>query len=154
MARMRPLYGFLLVPVLVVGIFLAAGGFRFGEFTRVGPDPDGQVRVAAADLGPNEVHFYRFLNRGSQEVKFFVGKDAGGTLQVGFDASESHAKVGRGFRHQGEWMIDGKCETASRLAEVNQGGGGCRPVPLAHRLEGQTVVIAESDILKGWRLFN
>jgi uncharacterized membrane protein len=154
MVRMRPLYGFLLVPALVVLVFLAAGGFRLGTHTRVSPDPDGFVRVSGSELKPNEVHFYRFLNRGNQEVKFFVGKDSGGSFQVGFDASESHAKVGRGFQHQGEWMIDAKCETASRLAEVNQGGGGCRPVPLAHRLDGQTVVIAEGEILKGWRLFN
>jgi uncharacterized membrane protein len=112
------------------------------------------VHIDVADLPRSEVRFYRFLNRGNQEVKFLVGRDETGTVQVGFDASETHARVGRGFRHDGDWVVDAKCDTASRLSEVNQGGGGCRPVPLEHHLEGQQLVLRESDILKGWRLFN
>ena len=63
-------------------------------------------------------------------------------------------EVGRGFRHEGEWLVDNKCDTASRLSQVNEGGGGCRPVPLRHRLDGSQLVLAESDILQGWRLFS
>ena len=28
------------------------------------------------------------------------------------------------------------------------------PAPLRHRLDGQTLVLAESDVLTGWRYFN
>ena len=100
------------------------------------------------------MRFYRFLNRSNQEVRFLVGRDGQGEVQVGFDASDTHARVGRGFRHEGEWLVDNKCDTASRLAQVNRGGGGCRPVPLRHRLEGEQLVLSEADILQGWRLFS
>ena len=73
---------------------------------------------------------------------------------MGFDASESHSVVGRGFRAEGGWVIDNKCDTAVRLEEINQGGGGCRPVPLEFQQEGDRVILREQDILRGWRLFN
>jgi uncharacterized membrane protein len=154
MTRFKPIHGLLLVPLFVVGLFLLAGGLGSSQHERVSPDRNGEVHIDVADLPRSEVRFYRFLNRGNQEVKFLVGRDETGTVQVGFDASETHARVGRGFRHDGDWVVDAKCDTASRLSEVNQGGGGCRPVPLEHHLEGQQLVLRESDILKGWRLFN
>ena len=154
MTRFKPIHGLLLVPLFVVGVFLLAGGFGLSRHDRVSPDREGEVRIPVSDLEPSEVRFYRFLNRGNQEVKFLVGRDHTGTIQVGFDASETHARVGRGFRHEGDWLVDNKCDTASRLENVNQGGGGCRPVPLEHHLEGQELVLREADILKGWRLFN
>lgn len=152
--RFKPIHGILLVPVFVVGIFLLAGGFGLSRHERVTPDAEGVVRIDVSDLDSGQVRFYRFLNRGNQEVKFLVGRDRHGVLQVGFDASETHARVGRGFRAEGDWVIDNKCDTASRLEEVNQGGGGCRPVPLEHRVAGDQLLLQESDILRGWRLFN
>jgi len=154
MKRFKPIHGILIVPVFVAVFFLLTGGLAARKYERVSPGPDGLVRIDVGDLGKEQIRFYRFLNSGNQEVKFLVARDQHGEVQVGFDASETHAKVGRGFSLQGDWIIDNKCETASRLEEINAGGGGCRPVPLAHRLEGEQVVLAQDDILKGWRLFN
>jgi uncharacterized membrane protein len=155
--RFRPIHGIFLV-LLFIGAVLAAdfvleGRMGQARFHRVGPGPDGTVRIPVGDLAPLEVRFYRFLNPGNQEVRFLVGRDTEGVLQVGFDASETHANLGRGFRHEGEWIVDNKCDTAVRLASVNRGQGGCRPVPIAHRLEGDTLVLTENELLKGWRLF-
>jgi uncharacterized membrane protein len=157
MRRFKPAHGILIV-VLVLGAIWAAevaleGRLNPKGFEQVSPGRDGQVKIDLTGLKPLDVRFYRFLNTSNQEVRFLVGRDARGEVQVGFDASETHAKVGRGFRHEGEWLVDNKCDTASRLAQVNQGGGGCRPVPLHHRLDGNQLVLAESDILQGWRLF-
>lgn len=157
MRRIRPIHGIFVV-LLFIGAVLAAdfvldGRMGQARFRQVSPDRSGVVRVSVADLQPRQLRFYRFLNSGNQEVHFLVGRDPEGVVQVGFDASETHAKLGRGFRLEGEWIVDQKCETAVRLSSVNRGGGGCRPVPIPHRLEGETLVLLESDILKGWRLF-
>jgi uncharacterized membrane protein len=157
MRRFKPVHGVFVV-LIFVGAILAAelvldGRLGGARYERVSPAADGLVRIGLADLQPQQVRFYRFLNAGNQEVKFFVGRDPEGQVQVGFDSSENHAATGRGFNHEGEWMVDNKCGTAVRLAEVNQGGGGCRPVPLTHRIQGDELVLAEDDILQGWRLF-
>jgi uncharacterized membrane protein len=146
------------VVLLVMGLVLLAdwaleGGFERSDYRRVSPDPQGLVRLDVADLRPLQVRFYRFLNSGNQEVKFFVGRDGDGVLQVAFDAAESDYKRKRGFRQDGEWLVNNKCDTALRLAEVNAGAGGCRPVPLPHRLAGNELVLTESEILQGWRYF-
>jgi len=156
MSRFKPIHGFFVV-LLFVGAVLVAdmaldGRFGGSAFERVRPAA-GQVKIGIADLKPQEVKFYRFLNSGNQEVRFFVGRDATGAVQVAFDANETCAKLKRGYRHQGEWVICKKCEKAFRLAEVNAGGGGCKPIPLEHRVQGDQLLIAESDVLKGWGLF-
>ena len=88
-----------------------------------------------------------------QEVRFFVGRDAAGVLQVAFDAAENDFKRKLGFRQEGDWLVNNKCDTALRIEEVNSGTSGCRPAPLAHRVEGDSLVLREADVLTGWRFF-
>ncbi|MGH9360682.1 MAG: Fe-S-containing protein [Thermoanaerobaculia bacterium] len=157
MRRFKPMHGLFLV-LLFMGAVLAAdfvlqGRIGQARFAQVMPDRSGTVRISVADLPRSEMRFYRFLNTGNQEVRFLVGRDPEGVVQVGFDASETHANLGRGFRQEGEWIVDNKCDTTVRLSTINRGGGGCRPIPIAHRLEGQTLVLTENELLKGWRLF-
>ena len=154
MKRFKPIHGILFVPIFVAAVVYASQNHSGPSFQRVSPDRNGLVQIDVSDLAKEQVRYYRFLNRGNQEVKFLIGRDDLGTIQVGFDASETHAKLGRGFKSDGDWIIDNKCGTASRLEEINDGGGGCRPVPLKHRVVGQQVVLKEDDILQGWRLFN
>jgi len=155
MRKFRPAHGIALVVLLLVAFLgLEALLGRHGrQFQRVSPDPSGQVVIPVGDLSPLEVRFFRFLNSGNQEVKFFVGRDASGRIQAAFDASESDFKRRRGFRAEGAWVVNNKCDTATRLEEVNDGRGGCAPVPLKHRVDGDRLVLAESDILEGWRYF-
>lgn len=158
MRRFKPLHGILIV-LAVLGVVWGAQAalesrLNPSGFIQVSPDRQGVLKIDLADLKPREVRFYRFLNSGNQEVLFLVGRDREGVVQVGFDASETHGKLGRGFRHEGDWLVDNKCDTASHLESVNTGTGGCRPVPLKHRIEGNELVLAENDILQGWRLFS
>jgi uncharacterized membrane protein len=139
---------------VVVAQMAFEGELRGGShYELVTPKPDGSMSLDLAGLKPNEVRFFRFLNRGNQEVRFFVAKDAQGVVQVAFDASETCAKTKRGFHHQGEWVVCNKCDKSFRLSGINAGGGGCNPVPLVHTVEGNQLRLAENDVLQGWRLF-
>ena len=155
--RFRPVHGIVAVLLFVVVGLIAqlalAGRLGKSGFTRVSPGPDHVVSIDVGGLAPLEVKFFRFLNSGNQEAKFFVGRDGGGTIQVAFDANEVCFKTKRGYKVQGEWLVCRKCDKAFRLSGVNQGKGGCEPVQLAHRLEGDRLLIAEQDILAGWRYF-
>ncbi|HEX9944620.1 MAG TPA: Fe-S-containing protein [Thermoanaerobaculia bacterium] len=157
MRRFKPVHGILIV-LLFLGLIWGAevaleGRLNPKGFERVSPGRDGQVRISLADLKPQDVRFYRFLNAGNQEVRFFVGRDGAGHVQVAFDANEECAKMKRGFRHEGEWMVCNKCDKSFRLSEVNSGGQGCQPIPVRFREEGDQLVLAEADVLQGWRLF-
>ncbi len=154
--RFRPVYGLLLVPlffgaVLLADLILAGGPGQ--DFIRVSPDRQGVVRIGVDDLGSGDFRFYRFLNPGNQEVRFFVARDRNGMLQVAFDANEICYKLKRGYAPGGDWVTCRKCDKSFRVQEVNDGGGGCKPIPLAFTESGREIVLAESDILTGWRYF-
>lgn len=156
MRRLRPVYGLSLVllfggAVLVADYSLERGFER--DFLRVRPDARREVHIDVADLGKDQVRHYTFLNEGNQEVRFFVGRDGEGTVQVAFDASEVCFKKARGFRAQDGWMVCGSCDKAFRLTTVNGGGSGCEPIPVVHRLAGSELILTEGDLLTGWRLF-
>jgi uncharacterized membrane protein len=158
MRRFKPIHGLLIVLVVLGAIWGAEvaleGRLNSSGFQRVAPSREGQVRIDVAGLKPQEVRFFQFLNSGNQEVHFFVGRDKAGQLQVAFDASETCAKYKRGFRHEGEWIVCNKCDKAFRLTEINSGTEGCPPIPVHHQTAGSELVIAEADILRGWRLFH
>jgi len=157
MSRFRPVHGLVIVAAVCLLVLLANAGIQGAlggsDFERVRPGDDGMVRIGVDGLAPGQVRFYRFLNPGNQEVRFFVGRDTGGTVQVAFDANEICFKRKRGYDHQDGWLVCRVCEKAFRLSEINDGGGGCKPIPVAHRVDGDQLVLAESDILRGWRYF-
>ncbi|MCP3960224.1 MAG: DUF2318 domain-containing protein [bacterium] len=157
MKRVTPVHALIVVAAFMAVILfanqLASGAFGGHRFERVRPGDDGMVRIAIGDLERLQVRFYRFLNSGNQEVRFLVGRDEEGVIQVGFDAGRSHQKVGRGFSYQDGWIVDNKCETTTRLSTLNDGGRGCRPIPLKHSVAGDELIITESDVLEGWRYF-
>ena len=155
MRRFRPVHGLLVVVALIAAVLAVERWLspHRARYERVAPDARGEVVVALAGLAPRDVRFYRFLNAGNQEVRFFVGRDEGGALQVAFDASENDFKLKRGFRSEGGWIVNNKCETAVRLAEVNARPSGCAPVPLPFRADAERLLLRESDILVGWRYF-
>jgi uncharacterized membrane protein len=152
--KFRPLHGVVLIALVLGGglaVERAAGGRQ--RFERVGPDAQGRVEVDLAGFGRDEVRFYRFLNAGNQEVRFLVGKDTAGRIQVAFDASENDFKMNRGFRAGDGWVINNKCDSSFRLTEINAQPSGCAPVPLKFIRDGDRLVLAEADILGGWRFF-
>jgi uncharacterized membrane protein len=153
MRSFRPVYGIALVMVLVAA---SALGYylKKSDFQRVSPGPDGEVHIGVGDLEAGRVRFYHFINSGNQEVRFFVGRDEQGTVQVAFDANEICFKRDRGFELKDDWLVCRVCDKSFRLSEVNDGRGGCAPVPLHHKLEGDELVLTERDILAGWRYFH
>ena len=155
MKRFRPIHGVLIVTGLMAAVLGAErllSGHRT-SYERVGPDARGEVVLEVGDLRPLQIRFFRFLNAGNQEVKFFVARDENGALQVAFDASDNDFKLRRGFRLDGAWIVNNKCSTSFHVSEINSQPSGCAPVPLRFRAAGDRVVLAESDILEGWRYF-
>lgn len=158
MMTLRPIHAVFLVLLLGSSILVAdyalEGGFSRSGYERVKPDQAGQVVLGIGDLKPGQIKFYHFLNSGNQEVRFFVGRDANEAIHVAFDANEVCYKLKRGYRPEGDWVVCNKCDKSFRLAEVNAGGGGCKPVPVVHRVQGDQLILQEGDILSGWRYFH
>ncbi len=155
--KFRPIHGILLV-VAFMAVALAAehfvtGGHNRESYAEVRPDTNGEVRISVSNLKPSEVRFFHFLNPANQEIHFFIGRDERGELVGAYDANEICYKKKRGYRAEGEWVTCNFCDKSFRLAEVNAGGGGCKPVPMPVRETNGEVVLEEATILQGWRYF-
>lgn len=155
--RVRPIHAIFVVAFFIGAVLVADWALdlrtRRASTERVTPQ-DGVVEVDVAAIAPGQVRFYEFLNPGNQEVRFLVARDRAGAVQVAFDAAENDFKRKLGFRQEGDWLVNNKCETSLRLEEINAGTSGCRPAPLKHQLVGQKLVLQESDVLTGWRYFH
>ncbi|HXT22094.1 MAG TPA: hypothetical protein VN923_15180, partial [Thermoanaerobaculia bacterium] len=95
MARIRPIHAIFAVAFFMGAVLVAEWAIdkstRRAETERVTPQ-DGLVKVDVSGIAPGQVRFYDFLNPGNQEVRFLVGRDRSGTLQVAFDAAENDFK--------------------------------------------------------------
>ncbi len=123
MFKFKPIHGIAVVAAVVLGGVVLSSGGAADPHQRVTAGKDGAVRIGIADLHPEQVRFYRYLNPANQEVDFFVGRDGEGTVQAAFDASENHHKLRRGFRFENGWIVDNKCGSTLRLSAVNAGEG-------------------------------
>ncbi len=154
---MKPIHAFALVLVFAAGVlaadFALEGGFSYGSYEQVSPQPDGSLRIDISDLETEQVRFFRFLNTGNQEIKFFIGRDIESQIQVGFDANEQCYKLKRGYSAADGWLTCRKCDKSFELTSINAGGGGCKPVPLQHQVVGNEVLLSEGQVLAGWRYF-
>ena len=157
MSKMRPVHAAVIVLLFGAAVLVAdyalEGGFGQAGYQRVSPDPSGRVILDIAGMSAGTAKFYRFLNAGNQEVKFFVAREPSGVIHVAFDANAICYKTKRGYAHQGGWVVCNKCDKSFEVAEINAGGGGCKPVPLAHTVADSQLILEESDILTGWRYF-
>jgi hypothetical protein len=113
---------------------------------------NGAVRLPAATLDDGLAHFFTLMVQG-RPVEFFVLKDASGTIRAALNACEVCYPAKRGYHQEGNEMI---CNNCGRRFPINQIGlvhGGCNPAPLSPSVEGGTVVIQESELVDGLRLF-
>lgn len=124
----------------VVGLLAAA----FATRSRIpGAEPataltpeSGRVQVDAATFTDGRMHFYE-VETGVGRARFFVLQSASG-LHTSLDACEICGPIG--YFLEGSAVICRNCTSPIALGSLER-GGGCNPVPLAHRLEGGRLTI-------------
>jgi high-affinity iron transporter len=131
--------------LLVVGFLTTAfvTGARVPE--RVPATPvavaEGAVAIDAASLRDGHLHFYETtLPEGA--ARFFV-IDVDGDLRTCFDACEICGDQGY-FEQKGS-VICRNCTAPLAIKTIGR-SGGCNPIPVKNRMEGNRLVIAASDL--------
>lgn len=136
--------------VLIFGAI--AGWFLFGQGIGDGiaavKAENGIVSLKVADVDDGKAHYFK-LATAKGDIKFFVVKSVDGVMRAAFDACDVCYRELKGYRQQGDFMVCNNCEQQFRTDLVNEVKGGCNPAPLARRIEGGQLAIAQADILKG-----
>jgi uncharacterized membrane protein len=120
-------------------------------FTTVSAE-GGVVKLPVDGIRGSEAHYYVFT-AGGKEVKFFALRAADGTIRVALDACQACYRAKLGYHQQGDTMVCNNCGLSFRSLDIGIIHGGCNPVPLQNRTEGNLVVVQAKDLVDGAKFF-
>ena len=145
-----------LLGITIVGIL--GLGFVYGQqpetlpaATPVPVDADG-VRLPAAPLADGRLHRY-VADLGGRSVRFFAVAtgESSGRIATAFDACEICGT--QGYVAAGSEIVCRHCGSAIYAPTIGQ-TGGCNPIALPSRVEGDALRIARADLERGAPLFD
>jgi uncharacterized membrane protein len=110
---------------------------------------NGTAVIPVSQVADGDLHRYSATLDGTV-VRFWLVKKPDGKVATLFDACEICGPVG--FYKNGNHIVCKNCAAPINPQSVGQ-PGGCNPVPLKATVEGDNVVIAQSDLAEGERLF-
>ena len=114
---------------------------------------DEQVLIPLPSVNDGGVHFFTFRYQG-KNVNFFVRTDGAGNLQAHFDACYSCYKYKLGYVREGDQMVCIACRYEFHLDDVVWDYiGACAPIRLNSTINGESVVIQRSRLVRGSRFF-
>lgn len=132
--------------IIGVGILIVLGFFFFSNFTGNSVSEDDLFKISLSEV--SDVATYHEVDG----VEFFVVKTADGSIKTAFDACDVCYGAQKGYSQEGDYMICNNCGNRypiNGLGTENTQGGGCWPGYLESRVEGNFLVIKESDLKKG-----
>lgn len=113
---------------------------------------NGEVRIPLSSVTDGNAHFFSF-NAGGKIITFFAMKAADGRIRTAFDAciACNHAKLG--YRQKGDVVVCNNCGIAFSPSDIGKSTGGCNPIPLPKKEEGQMIVLKATDLDAGVQYF-
>ena len=107
-----------------------------------GPD----VRVPVSELAGGEAKFVDYQAPSGGKVRLFALKGTDGEYRAALDACEVCYHGKKGYAQQGDKMVCRQCGNAYAPALIDKAPGGCHPVGLPRKVEGNELVVKGSDI--------
>jgi uncharacterized membrane protein len=109
------------------------------------------LRIPIADIS-GKAKFFDFKAAGKQ-VRFFALKSSDGVYRAAMDACDTCWHARKGYRQEGDDMVCNNCGLKFHSALINEVSGGCNPVGIPCKIEGDQLVIKTSDLESRSRYF-
>jgi FTR1 family protein len=110
---------------------------------------NGQTSIPLSAVADGDLHRFQAKENGT-EVRFWLYRKPDGKIATVFDACEICGGVG--FYKTANGVVCKNCSAPINPQSVGT-QGGCNPVPLSAQQTADAVVIRESDVAAGARLF-
>jgi uncharacterized membrane protein len=151
---------------IAAGLFFAATGRRTADgmmgtqaphqgtatsHTAVAAE-NGSISVPVSELQGSEARFFVYT-AGGKEVKFFLLRAADGTIRVALDACNACYRAKLGYYQKGDVMVCRNCGLTFPSTDIGIITGGCNPIPLEKKAEGQRIVLKAKDLEDGAKYF-
>jgi uncharacterized membrane protein/YHS domain-containing protein len=118
------------------------------------PDAAGLIRFRVVDVSDGRLHRYSYITDDGHVVRFFLinrSRGQGSRIGVVYDACMMCGDMG--YLQEKNEVICIACNVRMFVPTIGK-EGGCNPIPLAHKLEADQIVIAVADLDKGARYFS
>ncbi len=110
----------------------------------------GEVRVPLKDLASGKAVFFEPKLASGKPVRFFVVKSADNTYRAALDACEVCFHAKKGYEQKGSDMVCRNCGRSFAISDIGpHNEGGCNPVALTQKIEGDSLVIKTGELEKG-----
>ncbi len=110
---------------------------------------NGRVSIPVAQLSDGDLHRFQAQENGV-EVRFWLYQKPDGKVATVFDACQICGAVG--FYKSGNGVVCKNCAAPINPQSVGT-AGGCNPVPLKATQTADAIIIEETDIAAGSRMF-
>lgn len=109
----------------------------------------GSLTIPLAQVADGDLHRFQAKEKGA-EVRFWLYKKPDGKIATVFDACEICGAVG--FYKSGNGVVCKNCAAPINPQSVGA-AGGCNPIPLKATQTADAVIIQETDVAAGSRVF-
>lgn len=121
-------------------------------FPLVIADASGEVRIPIAELADHLAHYFTFMV-GTLPVEFFAIWTPDSVIRTALNACDICYRAKLGYRQDGTFMVCNNCGNRFPIERIALATGGCNPVPLAARVDGQALVITALVLEAGLAYF-
>lgn len=111
---------------------------------------NSEVRISTAELADHKLHRYSVAVSGT-EVRIIAIVDASDTLRAALDACAICGS--QGYYQDGKNVICRNCAAAVYVPTIGL-AGGCNPIHIDYRVEGDTIRVAESSLADAAKHFH
>lgn len=118
------------------------------------PNASGLIKIAIDQVKDGKLHRYAMVTNDGHVVRFFLINRAlgqSGKIGVVYDACMLCGDMG--YIQEKNEVICIACNVRIFIPSIGK-AGGCNPIPLTHKLEGDHVVISAAELDKGARYFS
>jgi len=109
----------------------------------------GVIRIPVSTVSDGQLHRFSIESDGAS-VRIIAIRRPDQSIAVAFDACQICGS--QGYYQKGPNVICKNCSSAINIPTIGQ-PGGCNPVPLEFKVEGDQVIIAAGKLVPGSRLF-
>jgi uncharacterized membrane protein len=149
-----------LVAVVLVGVAVylvaGAGGGRTAAGSAGGGGSlkaeGGEVSIPVSELS-GKARFYEYKTASGKEVRFFAMRSSDGVYRAALDSCDVCFAAKKGYRQEGDDMVCNNCGNHFHSSKINEARGGCNPVGLGRKVEGEHLRLSARELEAGASYF-
>ena len=111
-----------------------------------------EVSVPLSELGA-KARFYEYKAASGKSVRFFAMKSSDGVYRAALDACDVCFAAKKGYRQEGDDMVCNNCGNHFHSAQINEVKGGCNPVGLERKVNGDRLSLSAEELEDGASYF-